>query len=67
MILSIIIPVYNVEAYIEECLNSVINQTASKNDYEVIVINDGSSDKSLSIVENTDWKNTKYIVKKMLV
>ncbi len=41
---SIIIPMYNVEKYIEACLDSVMNQTM--NDYEVIVIDDGSRDHS---------------------
>lgn len=46
---SIIIPIYNVEAYLTDCLNSVLNQTW--NDFEVICINDGSTDKSLQIAE----------------
>lgn len=46
---SIIIPVYNVEKYIEKCLMSVINQTYS--DYEVIIVNDGTMDKSIQIAE----------------
>ena len=44
MKISIIIPAYNVEAYIEKCINSVINQTYD--DIEVIIINDGSTDES---------------------
>lgn len=51
MILSIIIPVYNVEEYIEKCLVSCSNQDISKNDYEIIIVNDGSPDKSLEICE----------------
>ncbi|MDC9723357.1 MAG: glycosyltransferase family 2 protein [Urechidicola sp.] len=51
MILSIVIPVYNVEEYIEKCLVSCSNQDISKNDYELIVVNDGSPDKSLEICE----------------
>lgn len=46
---SIIVPVYNVEEYIKECFDSIINQTFS--DFEVICINDGSTDGSLSILE----------------
>lgn len=46
---SIIIPVYNVETYLQQCLDSVINQ--SFKDFEVIIINDGSTDKSLSLCE----------------
>ena len=41
---SLIIPVYNVENYIEKCLNSVVNQTLK--DMEVIIVNDGSKDLS---------------------
>lgn len=46
--ISIIIPVYNSEKYLRECLDSVINQTLK--DIEIICINDGSTDKSLSIL-----------------
>ena len=47
--ISVIIPVYNVENYLEECLNSVQNQTY--NNIEVILVNDGSTDKSKLICE----------------
>ena len=46
---SVVIPVYNVEDYLEECLESVINQTLK--DIEIICINDGSTDNSLNILE----------------
>ncbi len=46
--LSIIIPVYNVERYIEQCLQSVLNQSYTH--YEVICVNDGSNDNSLGIL-----------------
>lgn len=46
---SVIIPVYNVEDYIEECLESVMNQSYPV--HEVIVINDGSTDKSPQILD----------------
>lgn len=49
MLFSIIIPVYNVEPYLRECLDSVLNQTFA--DWEAICIDDGSTDGSLSIVE----------------
>ncbi len=51
MKLSIIIPAYNVEQYIVKCLESCSNQDVDKNDYEVIVINDGSTDNSLVFAE----------------
>lgn len=51
--ISIIIPVYNVQEYLKECLDSVVNQTIQSK--EIIIINDGSTDKSLEIIE--DYKN----------
>lgn len=50
--LSIIIPCYNVEKYIEECLESVCNDRDA--DIEVICVNDGSTDGTLDILEQ--WK-----------
>lgn len=47
--ISIIIPVYNVEKYLEQCLDSILKQT--RNDYEVIMIDDGSTDSSPSICD----------------
>lgn len=49
MKLSIVIPVYNVEAYLHKCLDSVLAQTLV--DFEVICVNDGSTDGSLTIIE----------------
>lgn len=49
MKLSIIIPAYNVEQYIEKCLNSCLEQDIPTNEYEIIVVNDGSLDASLAI------------------
>jgi len=49
--LSIIIPVYNVEKYLEECLNSILNQDIDKNNVEVICIDDGSTDKSGEVLD----------------
>lgn len=48
-VISIIVPVYNVELYLEECLSSIINQTYSN--LEIIVVNDGSTDGSSKILE----------------
>jgi len=52
---SVIIPVYNVEKYLRECLESVINQTLT--DIEIICINDGSKDNSLSILKEYAQKD----------
>lgn len=48
--ISVIIPVYNVEEYIEKCLNSVMNQ--SFKDYEVIVVDDGTRDQSIEKIKD---------------
>ncbi len=58
---SIIIPVYNVEKYIERCLLSVLNQ--SYQNYEVIVIDDGSKDKSGEICDKLAEKYERMLVK----
>ena len=49
-LVSVIVPVYNVEKYIEKCLRSLIDQTYSN--IEIIVINDGSPDNSEMIIKN---------------
>lgn len=51
---SIVIPVYNVEDYIERCLESIKKQTFK--DYEVIVVDDGCTDKSIEIAKQYDVK-----------
>ena len=51
MKISIVIPVYNVEKYLSRCLDSVLNQSYDS-DYEVICVDDGSTDASLSVVES---------------
>lgn len=49
--LSIIIPVYNVETYLPECLDSIFSQRDALSDIEVILVNDGSPDGSAAILE----------------
>ena len=51
MRLSIIIPVYKVEKYISKCLDSVINQDLHPDDYEIIIVNDGTPDDSFKIAQ----------------
>lgn len=46
--ISIIIPIYNVENYLEECLNSALSQTIKE--IEIIAVNDGSTDRSSEIL-----------------
>lgn len=48
-LISVIIPVYNVEKYLRRCLNSVVNQTYKN--LEIILVDDGSTDKSSKICD----------------
>lgn len=50
MILSVLVPLYNSEKYIDACLRSVLNQGLNESDYEIIIVNDGSTDNGLKIV-----------------
>lgn len=59
MKLSIIVPVYNIENYIDKCLNSLVKQTMK--DFEVIVVNDGSPDNSEKIIKKYEEKYPKII------
>lgn len=47
--ISVIVPIYNVEEYLETCLDSLVRQTINKDDLEVLLINDGSPDNSEAI------------------
>lgn len=49
MKLSIIVPVYNVEQYIIKCISSLLNQNF--NDYEIIIVNDGTKDNSINLIQ----------------
>ena len=49
-LISIIVPVYNVEEYLKECIDSILNQTYKN--FEIILVNDGSTDKSGIICED---------------
>lgn len=60
--LSIIIPMYNVEQYIGKCLDSCLNQDLSKDEYEIIVVDDGSSDNSMRIVEKYAAINNNIVI-----
>lgn len=57
---SILVPIYNVETYLDECLESLVGQTLR--DIEIICINDGSTDGSLEIVRRYASKDSRVVV-----
>ena len=59
-LISVIVPVYNVEKYVGRCLTSIINQ--SYTNIEIIVVNDGSTDNSLSVCEEYAAKDNRIIL-----
>ena len=58
--ISVIVPVYNVEKYIKQCLDSILNQTFS--DFELICVNDGTLDNSRLILEEYKEKDSRIII-----
>lgn len=60
MKISVIVPVYNVEQYLEQCIDSIVNQTYR--DLEIILVNDGSSDGSAKICDDFAHKDNRIIV-----
>lgn len=58
MLFSVIIPVYNVEHYLKDCLDSVLDQTYE--DWEAICVDDGSTDNSRSILEEYVRKDSRF-------
>ena len=57
MFLSIIVPVYNVEAYLERCVSSLLDQDIDRDDYEIILVNDGSTDGSGTLCDKMAGQN----------
>lgn len=60
VILSIIVPIYNVEKYLRNCIDSILNQTFEE--FELILVNDGSPDLSLEICREYEKKDERIIV-----
>ena len=58
--ISVVIPVYNCEDFLTECLDSLVNQTFT--DFEVLCINDGSTDNSLDILEEYQRRDARFQV-----
>ena len=59
---SLVVPIYNSSKYLNKCIDSLVNQTLK--DIEIILINDGSTDKSEKIIKEYNDKRIKYISKK---
>ena len=57
---SVIIPVYNTEKYLRQCLDSIVNQTLI--DIEIICIDDGSTDMSLKILEEYSRADSRFTI-----
>lgn len=59
-LVSVLLPAYNVQEYLRECLNSILAQTFT--DFEVIIVNDGSTDETLSICEEFTQLDSRFRV-----
>ena len=59
-LVSIIVPIYNVEKYLEKCIISLINQTYKN--IEIILVNDGSPDNSLDICKKYQLKDERIVI-----
>lgn len=62
MDLSIIVPVYNVEDYIRTCIQSIYRQGLDENIFEVIIVNDGTEDNSMAMIEDIIREHNNIIV-----
>lgn len=60
--ISVILPVYNVEDYIEECLDSLLNQTIGEENLEVILVDDASTDNSVDKIKSYKNKFTNLVL-----
>ena len=63
--ISIIVPIYNASKYLKKCLDSLVNQT--KKELEFILINDGSTDDSESIIKSYNDSRIKYFKRMYLM
>ena len=59
-LISVIVPVYNVEEYLEECLNSILLQTYTN--LEILIVNDGSTDNSLEILQEFSQRDSRITI-----
>mgnify|MGYP001006884620 CR=1 FL=1 len=65
-IISLIAPAYNVEKYIEACVHSCENQDLPRDSYEIIIVNDGSTDSTYSTIERLSgvYENIRIVTQK---
>ena len=56
-LISVVVPVWNVEQYLRKCLDSILNQTYKN--FELILVNDGSPDKSAEIIREYEKKDSR--------
>ncbi len=62
MRLSIVIPCYNMEAYLPDCVNSLLDQGLDEDSYEIIIVNDGSADGTLKIARQFEQQYKPVLV-----
>ena len=62
MELSIIVPIYNVEPYVHACLNSIFRQGIDNNYFEVILVNDGTEDRSMEVIAEIIASHSNIII-----
>ena len=55
MRLSIVVNMYNTASYLPKCMDTLLHQDIKGEDYEIILVDDGSTDGSLTVIE--EWKN----------
>ena len=61
---SVIVPVYNVEKYLKQCLDSIVDQTLE--DLEIVLVDDGSVDSSGTICDEYAKKDTRIFIRRMV-
>ena len=59
-LISVIVPVYNVEDYLEECINSILSQTYTN--LEILIVDDGSTDNSLAIIQEFSQRDSRITI-----
>lgn len=59
--ISFIVPCYNVECYVQQCIESIYHQGLNLDDFEVIAVNDGSTDNTLDILKKISYQNFRII------